>query len=305
MPPCPVLRSSRTPSREAWPTEELTWDRRWPKLKKLLLDLCPDLIGLQEIDLLEGGSEDLVAHDKEIRRDLASAGYEGTFARKSGRACDGVALFWRKSRLRQAGRTETWRLGSSVHVALAQPLCLDGTTRFTAVATHLKAGLSEEAESAREDQASTLLQRLKNHASAVVLADLNAHCRPATTGEVADAGTDLLLQPRAYPLLAETLRSAYKTVLGDEPSFTCWGGWIDREVRLVCDYILLKGCLFEPSRVLKIPAAAQVLRYRERLPNPDHPSDHFPLAADLVVLQEAASKEKDGAAGRPRKKRRR
>jgi len=273
--------------------EALAWTRRWPMLRSMILELEPDLIGLQEVDLLEGGPEGLRAHDKEIRRDLSAAGYDGTFARKMGRACDGVALFWRRTRLR-AGRTETWRLGKSVHVALAQTLCLDEERRFTAVATHFKAGLSEEAENARVEQASVLLQRLRNHPNAVVLADLNATCRPVAAGGGPDGAPEAQLEPRAYPLLAETLQSACRTVLGDEPSFTCWGGWEDREVRLVCDYVFLKGALLDPQRVLRVPAAAEVLRYPERLPNPHYPTDHVPIAADLAVAGSDTQQPEDG-----------
>jgi len=268
--------------------DALSWPRRWPMLLALILEQDPDLIGLQEVDLLDSAEEQLRAHDKEIRRSLFTAGYDGTFARKGGRACDGVALFWRRSRLRQAGRTETWRLGKSVHIALAQPLCLDGVHRLTGVVTHLKAGITEEAEDARLEQATVLLQRLRNHPNAVILADLNSHCRQVALGGGPDSAREaaeegMLLEPRAYPLLASSLQSVCQAVLGDEPSFTCWGGWEDREVRLVCDYILLKGELLRPQRVLRVPDAFDVLRYAERLPNPEHPTDHVPIVADLAI----------------------
>jgi len=268
--------------------EALAWQRRWPALLDLILEHDPDLIGLQEVDLLDSAEEQLEAHDKEVRRDLQRAGYEGVFAKKNGRACDGVALFWRRSRLRQAGARETWRLGRTVHVALAQPLILDGSVRFTAVATHLKAGLTEEAESARVQQAEVLLQRLGRHANAVLLADLNSHCRPVALGGGPDATREATaeqreLEPRTYPLLTSELRSVCQEVLGTEPNYTCWGGWEDREVRLICDYALLKGPLLTPQGVLQVPEAADIVLHAERLPNPSYPSDHVPIVANLAV----------------------
>merc|ERR1719401_3020121 len=101
-------------------------------------------------------------------------------------------------------------------------------------------------------------------------------CTDAGFGATDDEATEAPLQPQAYPLLTETLRSCHKEVLGDEPCFTCWGGWVDREVRLVCDYILLKGALLQTRRVLQAPSALEVLQRAERMPHPGHPSDHVP-----------------------------
>jgi len=280
----------------------LLWSRRWRMLKAQILALEPDLIGLQEVDLLTVDDEKLEAHDAEIRHDLESAGYDGAFARKHGRASDGVALFWRQSRLRREGDPETWSLGASVHVALAQRLCLDNKWQFLAVATHLKAGLFSEAETAREKQSHRLLQLLKPHPSAIVLADLNAHCGVPVTSGGSDAevkGT--MSQPRAYPLLVNSLKSAYKAVQGEEPNFTCWGGWADREVRIICDYILTKGTMFRPWRVLQVPTVASIVKYAERLPNWDFPSDHVPLAADLNVCETMHGPADD--TGQPQKRR--
>lgn len=279
----------------------LAWPRRWPKLKALILQEKPDVIGLQEIDLMDDAKQNLQSHDKEIRRDLASEGFSGVFAKKMGRACDGVALFWRTSRLQAVGTPQTWKLARTVHVALAQVLKVSGGPSFTAVATHLKAGLGEEAETQRTEQASFLLGQLKSHQNAIVLADLNAHCRPtqrsgeppppppppaggkaAGKSKSSSVGRLEEQEPRAYPLLCKSMQSAYAMVLGDEPSFTCWGGWVDREVRLVCDYILLKGCKLWPRRVLQVPDMLAILEYPERLPNEDHPTDHVPLAVDLA-----------------------
>jgi len=160
---------------------------------------------------------------------------------------------------------------------LAQPLILDGKWKFTAVATHLKAGLSADAESMRLGQAKSLLYQLRNHTDVLVLADLNAHCRPWLD----DANKQV--QPQAYSLLASQLWSAYQTVLGDEPDFTTYSGWAGRDVRLVADYIFFRGDLFTASRVLELPACAEVAAFPERMPNWEYPSDHFPIVVEFSV----------------------
>lgn len=259
------------------PPEAVEWRKRWPMLLALVLEQDPDIIGLQEVDLApgdRGGPSD--AHDAEIRRDFAKAGYNGTFARKKGRALDGVAIFWKRSRCRPASSAMTLDLGS-VFVAAAQPLIIDNKWRFTAVATHLKAGLNQQAETMRVGQAKSLLWQLWGHENVIILADLNAHCRAWLNDEKVE------VKPQAYPLLTDELWSCYKEVLGDEPDFTCWGGFAGRDVRGVFDYIMYRGDILSPVSVLKTPAGADVLRVPERLPNAEHPSDHVPMVADFLL----------------------
>eukprot|EP00403_Amphidinium_massartii_P018201 CAMPEP_0178430326 /NCGR_PEP_ID=MMETSP0689_2-20121128/31263_1 /TAXON_ID=160604 /ORGANISM="Amphidinium massartii, Strain CS-259" /LENGTH=373 /DNA_ID=CAMNT_0020052181 /DNA_START=141 /DNA_END=1258 /DNA_ORIENTATION=- len=263
--------------------ENLEWERRWAILRGILIDLDPDLIGLQEIDLLDEPRHNARRHDGQIRKDLDSAGYEGVFARKGGRAFDGVGIFWRRTRLRKFEPKIVWPLGASVMVALAQKLILDGAHVFTAVSTHLKAGFTAESEHVRELQAAVLLDKLKHHENVVLMADLNSHC--AKLYASADHTGSVAPRPVVYNLLLRSMQSSYRAVLGREPSFTVWSGWMDREVRLVCDYIFLKGPLFTAGRVLKLPDEKDIVAFPERLPNTVHPSDHLPLAADLFVAQ--------------------
>lgn len=259
------------------PSDALEWERRWPMLLSLILEHEPDVIGLQEVDLAPGDRQKPnPAHDAEILDDFSKAGYSGGFARKKGRACDGVAIFWRSSRLKVASPSATLSLGS-VFVALAQPLILDNKWRFTAVATHLKAGLAKEAETMRTNQVESLLWQLWGHENVVLLADLNAHCRQWWDDKKS------AVQPRAYPTLSKELWSAYKAVLGDEPNFTSWGGWADRDVRGVFDYIFFRGDIFSPVSVLGTPSGADVLAIPERMPNPEHPTDHLPMVADFRI----------------------
>lgn len=276
--------------------EELEWHRRWPMLLALILEQEPDIIGLQEVDLAPGDRQGKnPAHDAQMQQDLAKAGYDGCFARKYGRALDGVALFWRKARLRPSRRSQSLGVGS-VHVALAQPLVLEDNWHLTAVATHLKAGLNLDAETMRLSQVRSLVQQIRGHENVILLADLNAHCRPWLDD------TTSTITPQAYPCLANVLWSAYKEVLGDEPDFTSWGGWADRDVRGVFDYIFFRGELLWPLRVLQVPSAADVLQFSERMPNPEHPTDHVPMVADFLVTGPGTQADtyQQPAAKRPR-----
>lgn len=267
--------------------ECLAWKRRWPALRALLLEHSPDLIGLQELDL----SEDL-SHGGQIFRDLEAAGYKGTAAKKKGRAADGVGLLWRTSRLQEVVQPEIWKLSkSSVHVAVAQRLLLDGETEVLAVATHLKAGLHADAEAERVLQAEGLIGRLRKERSpTIVLADLNSGCRP-----MADHYGDTL-DPKVLDLFAQAgLLSAYSVVVGSEPEYTCWGGWHAYDTAGVFDYVLCSGEQLVPDRVLSLPVAQEVCAFPERLPNALYPSDHFPLVVDFSILPKSISN--DGGRG--------
>lgn len=112
----------------------------------------------------------------------------------------------------------------------------------------------------------------------MLLADLNAHCRPFLPLE---GGS---VEPLVYKMLAETFRSAYSEVLEDEPDFTCWGGFRDRDVRGVFDYIFLRGAQLRAIAALETPSASEVLEAPTRLPSPAHPTDHIEMVADLAVV---------------------
>jgi endonuclease/exonuclease/phosphatase family metal-dependent hydrolase len=254
----------------------------------LLLRHDPDVIGLQEVDLAGWGEygydgQQMPSHADEIAYDLAAYGYEGVFARKGGCACDGVGLFWKKSRVARRGPQQVWPLGVSVHVALAQSLVLADGQSILAVVTHLKAGLDAGAENMRRAQVSGLLQILAHQIEPVVLlADLNAHCRPFTPAEGAP------VEPFAYTMMLQSFRSAYKEALDDELDFTCWAGYHDRDIRGVFDYILLRNEARSKSAmrvlaVLDAPSAEEVLAAPQRLPNPRHPTDHIELVADIAL----------------------
>jgi len=286
------------------PSDLLSWKRRWPLLKKLILDQEPDVIGLQELDLARecsfssskpggllrpGAAQGLVGHGKDVLRDLEEAGFDGVFARKKGPATDGVGLFWRRSRLQGYGSSMTWTLAGSVHVAVAQRLRLlpasggDADMCFMAVCTHFKAGLTPEIENFRARQADALMRCLSSHRDVLLMADLNAHPRSFTAPPPPGKEEVVTVEPKTYQMLTKSFRSAYAEVLQKESDFTCWGGLADKECRGTFDYVLMRGSMFEPRRVLLMPPVEEVLRIPDRLPNADYPSDHFLLSADISI----------------------
>lgn len=254
------------------PDGALKWAHRWPLIRKLLLEHDPDLLAMQELDLAEERT-----HVGQVISTLEAAGYVGVTAKKRGRACDGVALFWKRKRFEPVGQAEVWPLRESVHVALAQKLRL-GRQTFLAVVTHLKAGLNSHAESVRMGQAQSLLERIrKAQAPTVLLADLNAHC-----GDLhCDSGEKIA--PQTYQVLRDGgFRSAVLEVFGREPQFTCWGGWEDREIRACFDYVLCLGQRIMSIGALAAPLDEDILHHPERLPNSMYPTDHIPVVVDLL-----------------------
>lgn len=258
------------------PEQHLAWDYRWPRLKAEILSHGADLIGLQELDL-----DDKLSHGGAIASAFDELGYASVSAKKKGRAADGVSLLWRRSRLEAVGEPEVWRLTrGSVHVAVAQRLRLDGKEEFLAVATHLKAGDTQAAENERMGQAEGLLSQIRSRPMpTVVLADLNANCRPLYGRE------QVPVQPEVYSLLCQGgFRSVFKDITGREPDFTCWGGWHGYDVAGVFDYTLCWSKRIRPCRVLGLPPASEVLQFADRLPNEHYPSDHLAMVTDLQLL---------------------
>mmetsp|Transcript_43883 Transcript_43883/g.82372 ORF Transcript_43883/g.82372 Transcript_43883/m.82372 type:complete len:743 (+) Transcript_43883:91-2319(+) len=264
----------------------LEWNLRWPRILNIVTQHQADIIALQELDL--DGDD---SRWPEVLQAFEAAGYSGVRAKKLDRACDGVALLWCCKRLRPVGRAEAWHLHrGSVHVALAQRLqSLDGHLEFLAVTTHLKAGMTELAERERYDQFKALRRQIYCTVPclpAMVLADLNSHCRPLQ----GDGGQSV--QPLVYDYLTSSgFRSFPREVLGNEMQFTCWGGWQGYDVSGVFDYILSyeehlkqEHPLIHPLRVLTNPSPADVCKFSERLPNKEHPSDHIPVVVDFYLL---------------------
>lgn len=256
------------------PHADLGWDHRWPKLRSLIREHSPDLIGLQELDLPKDSPK-----QSRVFRDLERFGYTGCGGKKKGRAVDGVGLLW-NSRFKALGDPEILKLiGAGVHVALLQRLLVDDRYEIIAVATHFKAGLTVESEEARLEQAKTLFKRVRKYQlPVVVLADLNC----CSANIIGSEGQEM--EPKVLPYFrAKGFRDTNEEVEGREPPFTFWGGWAGHDTAGSFDHILCFGRGLKAEAVLAMPEAEEVLSFPHRLPNPHFPSDHFPLVADVQL----------------------
>jgi len=139
----------------------------------------------------------------------------------------------------------------------------------------------------------------------VVLAgDLNAHHEPlwlqpvATNPGASSPGPPVAPQapatlesitPLALPVLREAgFDCGYTVATGAPPSFTHWAGRFDLDMKNVFDYVLLRGgscCTLEATAALLPPDEHALAAASEcRLPSAAAPSDHIPLAVDLVLI---------------------
>eukprot|EP00754_Rhynchopus_humris_P015439 Rhum_TRINITY_DN14440_c1_g1::Rhum_TRINITY_DN14440_c1_g1_i1::g.90620::m.90620/K18764/CCRN4L; nocturnin len=242
----------------------LAWAHRGPRVVNEIKRLSPDIVALQEVDqwafLREGLPE-----------------YDGTFAAKTGFE-DGVALLWRKPWV--GGACRVFRFSRGAQVALAQRLLLPaeaaagGAVRaVVAVSMHLKAGFSGRYEATRENQLHQLSEAVRDFAegdAVVILADLNAH------------PTDLAgLPAQALPLV---LKKGYASAYPPD-SFTVWSGWTDGEVRAAFDHVLFTATALRCKKTYALPPLSAISSEPCRLPNHRWPSDHLPLACDLLLRQ--------------------
>jgi len=264
---CHVFRTSQA---------NLKWQLRLPVILKEISEHSPDIICLQEVD-----------HFDDLIEFLQRFGYAGKFFKKRGRhVTDGCAIFWRTSALQLL----LWKgvdLDVSIMTALFVRLVTLCGTPIVVCSTHLKAGFSTEMEDIRCKQAANLLKKLKGFAGsdAIILsADLNAHCCSYCNSTASlSCIPDSIVEPKVLPMLeANGFRSAY----GSYPSFTTWGGWLDRDVKATLDYIMTSASI-SPLAALEIPADEVVADLPERLPNETCPSDHLCLVADVLLSSES------------------
>ncbi|XP_040564402.1 protein angel homolog 2 isoform X2 [Lepeophtheirus salmonis] len=72
--------------------DDLIWINRWPRILKEIRSISPDVLALQEAQ-----SDHYVTN---IYPDLKTLNYEGSFKKRTGNKSDGVALFYKPSRLK-------------------------------------------------------------------------------------------------------------------------------------------------------------------------------------------------------------
>ena len=221
------------------------WRARAPLLVEQLVELDPDVIGLQEVRRFPDQARRIA------RQASGDRPWEVRKAPKAGlkRLWEGIATL---SRLPVTGHARL-RLGGDSRVAQRITVALPGGRVLDVYNTHLADG----DESLRTSQARRLLAWMdeRRDVPQVLVGDLNS--RPASA-------------PLRVLTGAGRLRSAYALVHGSEPPRTVPGG-------AVLDYILVNDLIVVLDTWLTFdrpsPADPQPL-----------PSDHFGLAATLRVL---------------------
>jgi len=239
----------------------LFWEKRFPLLLYEIINRDPDIICLQEVDRFD-----------EFQAFLRKKGYSGRFVKKSFRARDGCAVFWKSSRMNNTAIECVTLHSENVHVAMMLRMQIDSRSVII-VNTHLKAGLEQHYEDFRVEQLKCLLEKVKDFQKEdediILCGDLNSHVETYES-----------VKAVAYPFLTQCgFRNAY----GRKPKYTHWGGWMDSEVKMVFDYILYLGNV-RVRRVLQVPCESKIEESPERLPNGKYPSDHVSLVADIELL---------------------
>ena len=272
------------------PAGSLEWKyRRGRIVEEMFKHFEPDIVACEEVD-----------HYDWLAAEMAQRGMRGTFLKKPDSPCkysldptleDGCALFWREATV-TVGATHTlhypWLTAegeatgkSSNQVAiLAEMRTVDGGVPFVVAVSHLFAAKTSEAERARAQQMTALLQRTRELAAASApTAAATVICLDANAAPSESASAKY--PPQAYPVaLANGLVSAYAHVLGAEPVWTTYKKRGAHVAKHVIDYILLSPGV-RVRRVLLPPADDEL--DPSALPGWRYPSDHVALMAELVL----------------------
>jgi len=205
--------------------------------------------------------------------------YTGLFVKKSSsRSSDGLALWFLTDRFAQLDVLSKRILAAENQVFAALALQLKATGEKLCVATtHLKAAKSAAGEVTRTEEVGVVLDALQG------FSQKHAIDRVIFTGDLNASPHDEGYPPTTY---AATLRhslqlsSAYASALGEEPPYTSWKLRPGKEQCITEDYIFFSQSI-AVSSVLDIPRPEEIDACR--LPNEAYASDHFLLAAELLL----------------------
>ncbi|XP_050301160.1 nocturnin isoform X2 [Anthonomus grandis grandis] len=264
------------------PYEALDWNHRRYLIVEEIVEYCPDIICLQEVD-----------HFNFLKHVLGTQGYMGMFFPKPDSPCfyihdnngpDGCAIFYRSDKfdlLKADTRIlEMWTIQSN-QVALLMTLKLKETGEEICVATtHLKAKHSALLATLRNEQGKDLLEFLKQSCEGrplILCGDFNA--------EPVEPVYNTVLQSKL------NFASAYAECNRDkndripsadrEPPYTTWKVREEGEVCHTIDYVFYTKSKFEVEAVLEFPSGEEI--GNGRVPSMSYPSDHFSLVCDFKI----------------------
>lgn len=266
------------------PDEALEWNKRRFQIVEEIVEYCPDVICLQEVD-----------HFSFLKKVLGSQGYSGMFFPKPDSPClyiqgnngpDGCAIFYRNNKfdlLKLETRVlEVWRVQSN-QVAIMAILRVRETGQEVCVATtHLKARNGALLSTLRNEQGKDLLDFVTSYSEGrpVILGgDFNAE--PTEPIYLTLLGNRTLHLASAYTSIANNEES--KTNIQNsaelEPPYTTWKIRDEGEVCHTIDYVFYTHNDFTVEALLEFPTGEEI--GKGRVPSFVYPSDHFSLVCDF------------------------
>ncbi|KAF7267737.1 hypothetical protein GWI33_019065 [Rhynchophorus ferrugineus] len=262
------------------PDEALDWNHRKYLIVEEIVEYCPDVICLQEVD-----------HFNFLKRVLATQGYTGMFFPKPDSPCfyidgnngpDGCAVFFRSNKF-ELVRAETrileiWKIQSN-QVALLMILKVKETgEEICVVTTHLKARHSALLATLRNEQGKDLLEFVQRYAEdrpLIIAGDFNAEPSEPIYSTMLNSNQSLA---SAY---AETNCDNSIPSATREPPYTTWKIRDEGEICHTIDYVFYSRNNLDIDSVLEFPTETDI--GADRVPSLIYPSDHFSLVCDFSI----------------------
>ncbi|KDR21508.1 nocturnin isoform X2 [Zootermopsis nevadensis] len=259
------------------PDAALEWRFRRYHIIEEIVEYCPDIVCLQEVD-----------HFNFLKTVLGTQGYNGMFFPKPDSPClyikgnngpDGCAIFFREEKF-ELLKTETrvlevWRVQSN-QVAVIMLLRVRETDQELCVATtHLKARNGALLSTLRNEQGKDLLDFVTAHSGGrpvIICGDFNAE--PSEPVYVTLLGCQALRLGSAYASTGDGPEDALR-----EPPYTTWKIREEGEVCHTIDYVFYSTDGLAVEAVLDFPTGEEI--GEGRVPSFSYPSDHFSLVCDF------------------------
>ncbi|XP_066148228.1 nocturnin isoform X2 [Euwallacea fornicatus] len=271
------------------PPEALEWNHRKYLVVEEIVEYCPDIICLQEVD-----------HFNFLKQVLATQGYQGMFFPKPDSPCfyihnnngpDGCAIFFRSAKfdlIRAETRIlEIWRIQSN-QVALLMVLKIKQTGQEICVATtHLKAKHSALLATLRNEQGKDLLQFVEQKAGdrpLILSGDFNAEPEEPVYSTILKGDSNFA---SAYAEGNSTSPKDRVPSANREPPYTTWKIREEGEICHTIDYVFYTQNKLDLEGVLEFPSEKDI--GENRVPNLSYPSDHFSLVCDFGIRTENES----------------
>jgi len=252
--------------------EFLEFDHRFSKIIQEIVHYKPEVICLQEVDIFEDISTELLKH-----------GYKGIFVAKPNSPClkfkvnrgpDGNAIFYKEDTLALLSNENTILNATNSTLLRANFIHKETKVHFTVLTTHLKS--KSEFSQIRLKQTRSISEELKKlkHTNYIICGDFNA-----------DPSEPF------YKLLTEEigLISVFQAIFGHELAYTTWkkrnGSYVkkmgeaNKETKKVEDYIFYHPANISCCNILDLPLENCI--GSDLLPCKDYTSDHLSLMATL------------------------